>query len=129
LPVTAARSFGVVVIAADVLLLCRPHQGLILDASPLEWEFMDMLPSLEELSQQQQQQQQDGSSGDAEQQQQPAVKFPVWLALDEVVDPVSVKFTVLCSGWRELHYIYVVLALSPLRCNAYCSTAAAVPAT
>jgi hypothetical protein len=52
-----------------------------------------MLPSLEELQQQQQQQQDSSSSGEGEQ-QQPAVKFPVWLALDEVVDPVSVKFTV-----------------------------------
>ena len=48
----------------------RPHQGLVLEASPLEFEPLDALPSIPD----------DGaasSSGAA----------PVWLALDEVSDP------------------------------------------
>jgi hypothetical protein len=50
-----------------------------------------MLPSLEELEQQQQQA---GSSSSSDAEQPPAVKFPVWLALDEVMDPVSVDFAI-----------------------------------
>jgi hypothetical protein len=52
-----------------------------------------MLPSLEELEEQQQQQQAGSSSSSSEAEQPPAVKFPVWLALDEVMDPVSVNST------------------------------------
>jgi hypothetical protein len=63
-----------------------------------------MLPSLEELQQQQQQHQAGSSSSEAE--QPPAVKFPVWLALDEVMDPVSVDFaaagTVNSAVWLSI---------------------------
>jgi hypothetical protein len=66
-----------------LLLFCRPHQGLILDVSPLQWQQLEVLPTPEELQQQEQQQQQ-------QEQQLPAgLGHPVWLALDEVVDPVS----------------------------------------
>ncbi|GBF91307.1 rRNA methyltransferase [Raphidocelis subcapitata] len=48
----------------------RPHQGLLLDCSPLDWERMDRLP--------------DAVTGD---EAGDAKRWPVWLALDEVVDP------------------------------------------
>jgi 21S rRNA (GM2251-2'-O)-methyltransferase len=47
----------------------RPHQGLVLDCSALEWEAMDRLPDAQPP---------DGGG-----------RRPVWLALDEVTDPVS----------------------------------------
>lgn len=45
----------------------RPHQGLVLDCSELTWESLEDLP--------------DASSLPADK------RYPVWLALDEVVDP------------------------------------------
>lgn len=65
-----------------MLLACRwrcgyrPHQGLVLDVSPLEWHTLEVLPPPEEL----QQQLEGGAAG--------STRHPVWLALDEVVDPV-----------------------------------------
>lgn len=50
-----------------------------------------MLPTLEDLQEQQPQQQQDdeSASGQEADRQQAYNRFPVWLALDEVMDPVS----------------------------------------
>eukprot|EP00873_Tetraselmis_striata_P029914 jgi/Tetstr1/450178/TSEL_037219.t1 len=45
----------------------RPHQGLLLDCSPLEWEAMESLPPPPPVA--------DGAAP------------PLWLALDEVMDP------------------------------------------
>lgn len=76
----------------------RPHQGLILDASFLSWRDLDQLPHADEL----QQQQQHTAAGDAAQASSsskdshspPSRKHPVWLALDEVVDPVSQEYVI-----------------------------------
>ena len=45
-------------------------QGLVLDCSALEWQLMDQLPPAEE------------AAADSK-------RLPIWLALDEVEDPVS----------------------------------------
>ena len=45
-------------------------QGLVLDCSTLEWQLMDQLPPAKEAA---------ASSK----------RLPIWLALDEVEDPVS----------------------------------------
>lgn len=65
--------------AYDVLLfecLCsldvhRSWQGLVLDCSPLEWEPLDEFPAADSVA---------GTDGS---------RPPVWLALDEIGDPVS----------------------------------------
>lgn len=44
----------------------RPHQGIVLDASPLNCEKMDVFPPIDE---------------------QPRGAWPVWLCLDEITDP------------------------------------------
>lgn len=71
---------------------CRPHQGLILDASPLIWRDMEQLPHVDDLPQQQAgagtvNEQEPGSSGSGSSAR--GLQHPVWLALDEVMDPVS----------------------------------------
>ena len=50
----------------NILTQNRPHQGVVLDASPLECEKMDVMPTVE-------------GNWDA--------RIPVWLCLDEVTDP------------------------------------------
>jgi hypothetical protein len=75
-----------------LLLLHRPHQGLILDASPLIWREMEQLPDVADLPRQSEpisipiagtDIEQDSSSSSS------SIQHPVWLALDEVMDPVS----------------------------------------
>lgn len=74
---------------------CRPHQGLILDASPLIWRDMEQLPHVNDLPEQQagaagaaDAQEPDGSSSGSGSSAR-CLQHPVWLALDEVMDPVS----------------------------------------
>lgn len=77
----------------------RPHQGLILDASPLIWREMDQLPHVDDLqrptSSMQPAADEDSSAAAGEASSsssssgQAVLQHPVWLALDEVVDPVS----------------------------------------
>jgi 21S rRNA (GM2251-2'-O)-methyltransferase len=50
----------------------RPHQGLVLDASPLDFEALEAFPEAGAVWG-------PGSEGPP----------PVWLCLDEVMDPVS----------------------------------------
>ena len=52
----------------------RPHQGMVLDASELEFEGMDVMPEAEVVW--------------GEDARGKGVMPPVWLCLDEVVDPV-----------------------------------------
>jgi 21S rRNA (GM2251-2'-O)-methyltransferase len=53
----------------------RPHQGLILDATALDFEHLDAMPAAKDV-------------WDSEEQSQDGTKQPpVWLCLDEVVDP------------------------------------------
>lgn len=67
----------------------RPHQGLVLDCSALPWEFMDVMPDVAEHSPQLTGHNGSRSTG----------CYPVWLALDEVMDPVSVRITLFaCSN-------------------------------
>jgi 21S rRNA (GM2251-2'-O)-methyltransferase len=51
----------------------RPHQGLILDATALDFEHLDAMPAATDV----------WDSSDESESKQP----PVWLCLDEVVDP------------------------------------------
>lgn len=67
----------------------RPHQGLLLDCSPLEWLPMDRLPDASDASAAQAEggaEAEGGEGGSAG--GGAAARFPIWLALDEVVDPV-----------------------------------------
>ncbi|KAK9842489.1 hypothetical protein WJX81_002376 [Elliptochloris bilobata] len=73
--VVAAKAAGGRVEAADkhdlnLLVDHRPHQGLVLDCSPLEWSTMNIFPE-----------------APAALRAAPAGALPVWLALDEIGDP------------------------------------------
>ena len=57
-----------------------PVQGVILDCDPLEPDQLDRFPPATEAAAAHQQAKADG---------QAAGNFPLWLALDEVTDPVS----------------------------------------
>ncbi len=48
----------------------RPHQGLVLDCEALSWQALDTLPHARDAV-------------------RPGQAPPVWVALDEVTDPVS----------------------------------------
>ena len=77
----AAVHAACVSLAASAVFPCRSlraMQGLVLDCSPLQWVGMDVMPPAPE----------------AEQEQPP--RWPVWLALDEVTDPVR-------PAWPLLH--------------------------
>ncbi len=50
----------------------RPHQGLVLDCSPLQWGQLDAFPTAANIAA-----------------AAPGAPAPVWLALDEVMDPVG----------------------------------------
>lgn len=94
-----------------VLLHCchcatRPHQGLILDASPLIWRDMDQLPHVDDLQRPAPAPQPaaaDGSDDAAERASSSSgravLQHPVWLALDEVVDPVSLVQPCRCADY------------------------------
>ena len=96
---TAAAAAGVPTFPAD-----RPHQGLILDASPLVWRSMEQLTHVDDLPRavepitiplagatehsdeagaSSSSSSSDSSTGGS------CIQHPVWLALDEVMDPVS----------------------------------------
>ncbi len=69
----------------------RPaRQGLVLDVSPLEWSPLDEFPAAEQVMAAA------AAAGLAQGRRAPP---PVWLALDEVVDPVS--------GWLVLSWLLV----------------------
>lgn len=70
---------------------CRPHQGLILDASPLVWRELDVLPDATSM-QQQQESEQPNSTDSSNSSSTGGLRHPVWLALDEVMDPVCVTW-------------------------------------
>ncbi len=59
----------------------RPHQGLILDCSPLLWQLLDEFPP--------------ATVAVAAAAGRP---LPVWLALDEVVDPQNLGAVVRCAA-------------------------------
>lgn len=72
-----AEEMGIQVINAskhDLNMVCdnRPHQGMVLDASFIDFEPLESMPWTQELW-----------GGDIDERAQP----PVWLCLDEVVDP------------------------------------------
>lgn len=86
--VKAAKSAGITVSALskhDLNMLSdnRPHQGLVLDASALEWEELDRLPDATQIS---------AAGG----------RPPVWLALDEVQDPMNFG-----AALRSAHFLGV----------------------
>lgn len=57
-------------------------QGLVLDCSSIAWEPMDQFPPAQEAA-------------------TSSTKFPIWLALDEIEDPV----TVLSQAPRAIKYM------------------------
>ena len=71
-------------------------QGLVLDCSALEWQFMDQFPPAEESA---------ASSK----------RLPIWLALDEIEDPVSsccpdsssTQNLAGCAGWALIQLFSV----------------------
>lgn len=65
-----------------------------MDASPLIWRDMEQLPHVDDLPQQQAgagvaDEQEPGSSGSGSASSARRLLHPVWLALDEVMDPVG----------------------------------------
>jgi hypothetical protein len=82
----------------------RPHQGLLLDCSPLDWIPLDRLPDAPgaapaaagagEAEEGEEAGRADAEGGAAGGGEAAAAggrgRHPVWLALDEVVDPVGV---------------------------------------
>ena len=71
----------------DLNMVCdnRPHQGMVLDASELDFEVLEAMPDVEVV-------------WDKEA-QTAGVPPPIWLCLDEVVDPVR-SFV----SWLFIHY-------------------------
>jgi 21S rRNA (GM2251-2'-O)-methyltransferase len=73
----------------------RPHQGLILDCSPLDWVALDRMPDHGSPGEGGDPADGDEGSPDGEGEGAGAGggvaggRYPVWLALDEVMDPVS----------------------------------------
>eukprot|EP00884_Botryococcus_braunii_P015328 jgi/Botrbrau1/2479/Bobra.0226s0037.1 len=66
----------------DLNMICnnRPHQGLVLDAGPLDWEPLDEFPPAAEVSQE-------------------GVSPPLWLCLDQVVDPQNLGAAVRSAAY------------------------------
>lgn len=87
--IAKARELGAEIVYKskhDLNMVCdnRPHQGLVLDASPLDFENLDAVPWAKDVWG-------EGIStghGDARPQSP-----PIWLCLDEVMDPVSLYFS------------------------------------
>lgn len=102
--VKAARVAGIDVLPLpkhDLNMLSdnRPHQGLVLDASELEWEEMDRLEGASQIA----------AAGAA---------LPVWLALDEVQDPMNLGAALRCA-----HFLGVAGVLACSRNTAPLSPA------
>jgi 21S rRNA (GM2251-2'-O)-methyltransferase len=100
-----ARELGAAVHEAskhDLNLLSndRPHQGLVLDVSPLSWQPMDVFPTAESAVAQAQ------------------GRLPVWLALDEVVDPQNLGAVIRSA--------YCLGAAGVLACSKNCAPLSAV---
>jgi 21S rRNA (GM2251-2'-O)-methyltransferase len=68
----------------NMLTDSRPHQGLVLDCSPLVWESLEQLPPAAEVVAQAAATSSDNSDSSSS---SSGISYPVWLALDEVTDP------------------------------------------
>ncbi|KAG2498492.1 hypothetical protein HYH03_003744 [Edaphochlamys debaryana] len=82
----------------------RPHQGLVLDVSPLDWMHLDEFPTAAEAM--------------AAARAAGAAGPPVWLALDEVVDPQNLGAVVRSA--------YCLGATGVLACSRNCAPLSAV---
>jgi 21S rRNA (GM2251-2'-O)-methyltransferase len=78
----------------------RPHQGLVLDVSPLTWKPMDVFPTAAAAA------------------AATAGRQPVWLALDEVVDPQNLGAVIRSA--------YCLGATGVLACSKNCAPLSAV---
>lgn len=67
----------------------RPHQGLVLDVNPLNWATLDEFPSADEAMEASRRSLQEAAAAGANVALTNLGSPPVWLALDEVVDPVG----------------------------------------